>query len=77
MKTAPLAIGTLVRYKPGDGVYGYEDLIEADGRIPAIVMGHSPTRTRIRFQPTRGRVHVLIERSVDVSSLTIVEPVAP
>lgn len=39
-----------VRYRPGKGTYGYEDVIEADGRIAAIVMGHSPTRVRIELQ---------------------------
>lgn len=45
------AVDQRVRYKPGTGTYGYEDYLDADGRIPAVVIGHSPTRVRIRLTP--------------------------
>lgn len=59
-----------VRYKPGGGTYGYEDGVEQDGRIPAVVIGHSPTRVRIKFA-CGGRV---IVRCVDAASLRRVMP---
>lgn len=61
-----------VRYRPGHGTYGYEDAIEQDGRIPATVIGHTPTRVRIRFNvPSHSGIFRprTIERAVDAASL--------
>lgn len=67
-KGAPSAfsVDQRVRYKPGQGTYGYEHLVEDDGRIPAVVVGHSATRVRIRFLQW-DRV-----RCVDAASLEVV-----
>lgn len=62
------SIGDHVRYKPGAGVYGYEDVVEPDGRIPALVIGYSPTKVRIEFRAIKGASAVVI-RSVAESSL--------
>lgn len=61
-----ISIGDAVRYKPGGGTYGYEDLLEADGRIPAEVIGFSRTRVRLRFKAGRVRDTT---RCVDAASL--------
>lgn len=62
-----LKIGDKVRYKPGYGTYGYEDMTENDGRVPAEVVGFTPTRVRVRLTSTRtARVVV---RAVDAESL--------
>ncbi len=42
-------IGQAVRYKPGFGTYGYEDCLEADGRVPAVVVGYTNTRVRLEL----------------------------
>lgn len=47
--SSTLAVGDRVRYQPGRGTYGYEDVVEADGRIPAEVQGFTTTRIRVRF----------------------------
>jgi hypothetical protein len=56
-----------VRYLPGTGSYPYEDAREreGDGRIPAIVVGHSRKRVRIRFRCDG----VEVTRAVDAASL--------
>ena len=38
-----------VRYKPGIGTYGYEHLLETDGRVPVTVVGFTPTRVRVEL----------------------------
>lgn len=81
-------IGQHVRYKPGSGTYGYEDAIEADGRIGGIVMGFTPRRkdtgvARVRVQlclfhcvdGRRGAGHFVM-RAVDAASLTPENPAA-
>lgn len=65
-----IGVGVAVRWKPGTGVYGYEDVIEADGRIPAIVTGHTKTRVRIEFVPTK-IARTAISRAVDAASLAV------
>lgn len=60
--------GQRVRYKPGVGTYGYEDTVEADGRVPGIVVGFTRTRVRVQMRCDRGP----IARAVDAASL---EPV--
>lgn len=70
------AIGDAVRYKPGSGTYGYEDLIQEDGRIPATVIGFGSPQTgrradrgaRVRIEFFRGRT--AIQRSVDAQGLS-------
>jgi hypothetical protein len=58
----------LVRYKPGMGTYGYEEVLERDGRIPAIVVGHTATRVRIELLVERG--HLRRKRvTIDAASL--------
>lgn len=60
-------VGDKVRYKPGYGTYGYEDVLEADGRVPGEVRGH--TRTRVRIS-TRNNAGTLV-RAVDAASLVL------
>jgi hypothetical protein len=60
------AVGDKVRYKPGIGTYGYEDALEADGRVPGVVIGHSTTRVRVRLTLDKGRAW---NRAVDTASL--------
>lgn len=43
-------IGQAIRYRPGQGTYGYEDCVEADGMLPGIVRGHSMTRIRVELR---------------------------
>lgn len=61
-------IGARVRYRPGNGTYGYEDCLEADGRLAAVVAGYSPTRIRLTFLVGRVRN---TERAVDAASLRL------
>jgi hypothetical protein len=68
-------VGEAVRYKPGFGTYGYEDVLdEADGRIAAVVIGFTPRRAdtgipRVRIRFTKpGRI-VNTTRAVDAKSL--------
>ena len=70
-------IGQAVRYKPGSGTYGYEDLLEQDGRVPAVVVGLTPIRrdtgsSRVRIKFTTGRIAGKT-RAVDATSLKNVE----
>jgi hypothetical protein len=67
-KTFP--VGAAVRYKPGVGVYGFEDLVEADGRLPAVVLGYTDTRVRLEVTVPllRGRT---LRRSVNAASLIV------
>jgi len=59
-----------VRYRPGYGTYGFEDAVQADGRIPAVVVGHTPTRVRVRFTvPMVGSKPRTVDRAVDAASL--------
>jgi hypothetical protein len=65
-------IGQRVRYKPGHGTYGYEDVVDADGRVPGEVIGHS--RTRVRVVLTLGsRRGQQVTRAVDAASLIVDE----
>lgn len=68
VREAKFEIGESIRYKPGQGTYGYEDALEDDGRLPGVVVGI--TRTRVRVELTllkRGRAK--ITRAVDAASL--------
>lgn len=58
-----------VRYRPGNGTYGYESAIEDDGRIPAMVVGVTPTRVRVEFTLNEYGVRRRITRAVDAASL--------
>jgi hypothetical protein len=64
---AVFKVGDAVRYKPGFGTYGYEDVLQVDGRIAAVVIGFSPTRVQIKFTQS-GRLKDRT-RAVDVKSL--------
>lgn len=68
-------IGDEVRYKPGKGTYGYEHLLEADGRVSAKVVGHTNTRVVIEIHKAIGGGNrINSRRVVDASSL---EPLYP
>ncbi len=70
------AIGQAVRYKPGVGTYGYEDLVQADGCIPETVTGFGQPQTgaradrgaRVKIEFFRGRLP--IRRAVDATTLS-------
>lgn len=68
MKRRSFKVGDQVWYKPGFGTYGYEDVVDATGRVAAEVIGYSPTRVRIRTFNNRGAV----DRAVDAASLKLV-----
>jgi hypothetical protein len=59
-------IGTLIRYKPGIGTYGYEHLLQGDGRARGRVLGHTAIRVRCVFPWPGGGQTV---RAVDPASL--------
>jgi hypothetical protein len=61
-------VGDHVRYKPGYGTYGYEDVLEADGRIPGVVIGTSLRGFKVRLVLTK-RNGVTLTRSVGAGSL--------
>lgn len=61
------AVGDKVRYRPGVGTYGYEDLAGADGRVPAVVTGRSPSTVRLLIETMPGYFR---KASVDPRSLT-------
>ncbi len=64
--TETFKVGDLVRYRPGNGTYGYEDCLEDDGRLSARVVGFSRTRVRLEF--LLGRIKGT-RRAVDAASL--------
>jgi hypothetical protein len=63
-------VGDVIRYKPGNGTYGYEDAVEADGRIPGIVIEITSTRIRVRLTLAK-RGGMTIIRGVNANSLII------
>jgi hypothetical protein len=70
MKTdVSLGVGDQVRYKPGTGTYGYEESIEADGRLPGIVIGFTATRVKVRLTIKMGGFVRAKDRAVDAESL--------
>ena len=42
-------VGQAIRYLPGFGVYGFEDCLEVDGRLPGVVVAHTATRVSIEL----------------------------
>jgi hypothetical protein len=62
-------VGQAIRYKPGNGTYGYEDALEADGRVQGIVLGHTPTRVRVQLELRTPAIRRSVTRSVDAASL--------
>lgn len=70
-------VGQRVRYKPGQGTYGYEDALGSDGRLPGVVIGHSATRVRVRLQLGGTRQGSLITRCVDARSLLPIADTRP
>jgi len=76
MGKVTFTIGQAIRYKPGFGTYGYEDALEADGRVPGVVLGFTRTRVRIRTRCNGGET----VRAVDAASLApapVTHAVAP
>ncbi len=69
MKTPAFTVGQLVRYKPGYGTYGYEDSLEADGRIPGTVTGFTATRVRVTLRLLVAGRRISKSATVDASSL--------
>ena len=68
----PFSIGQRVRYKPGYGTYGYEDLVESDGRIPAMVLGFGkPQRHGPRVKIEFFRNKTALRRAVDAGNLIL------
>lgn len=68
----PFAVGDHVRYKPGCGTYGYEDVLHADGRLAGTVIGHTPTRVRVRLILDYSRIGGYVQHKtacVDAASL--------
>ena len=63
-------IGQRVRYKPGFGVYGFEDCVDADGRLPGVVLGYTDTRVRLELTLTK-RGGSTVRRSVNAASLVV------
>ena len=63
-------IGAAVRYRPGSGTYGLEDCIEADGRLPGVVRGHTDTRVRLELTLTKRRGQT-VRRAVNAASLIL------
>lgn len=61
--------GQRVRFRPGKGTYGYEDCLEADGRLGALVVGHTTTRVRIELTGNHRRWHDRV--AVDAASLAL------
>lgn len=61
-------VGQSVRYQPGFGTYGYEDCLEVDGRLPGVVIGHTPTRVRVELTLTK-RYSIKVRRTVNADSL--------
>jgi len=65
-------IGQPVRYKPGFGTYGYEDALEADGRLPGVVIGSTPAgKVRVELLLVK-RFHTTVVRTVAAASLEAV-----
>lgn len=75
MKPRTFTIGQAIRYKPGFGTYGYEDVLEADGRIAGVVLGFSRTRIRVELQLTKRRAGSTVIRCVDAASLQAAQEV--
>lgn len=69
---ARFPVGTRVRYKPSDGVYGFEDDTEADGRLPGVVRGHTDTRVQIDLTLAKRR-GATIRRAVNAAQLVRAE----
>lgn len=65
---AKFPIGQAVRYRPGFGVYGFEDCLEDDGRLSGIVRGHTETRVRVTLTLTK-RGGSRVQRAVNAASL--------
>lgn len=72
MKTK-YAVGDRIRYRPGDGTYGYEETLDtsADGRIPGVVVGHTSTRVRVELSIVVAGRRQTMTRAVDAASLKL------
>jgi hypothetical protein len=67
-------VGDPIRYTPGSGTYGYEESIEADGRVPGVVIGFTRTRVRLRLTLTIAGRKSQLDRAVDYASVRRVDP---
>jgi len=65
---ADFPVGQAIRYLPGFGTYGFEDCLEADGRLPGVVLGHTPTRVRIELTLAKRR-GMTVRRAVNAEQL--------
>ena len=70
--TCGFEVGQPARYRPGSGTYGYEHLIETDGRVPVTVVGFTPTRIRIALPNGRCLMNGRSVVAVDAASLEAV-----
>lgn len=61
-------VGAAVRYKPGYGTYGFEDVVDEDGRVPGVVLGYTDTRVRLELTLAKRR-GTTVRRSVNAASL--------
>lgn len=68
-----LKVGAVVRYRPGQGTYGYEHLVEPDGRVPVIIVGFTPTRVRVELPKGRCLINGRSVVAVDAASLEFAE----
>jgi hypothetical protein len=59
-------VGEAIRYKPTPGTY--QDVLEADGRLPGVVVGQTDTRVRVRLTLHK-RYGAEVTRAVDAASL--------
>lgn len=69
-------VGDRVRYKPGTGTYGYEESVQADGRVPGYVLeilkpGGNGLRARVRLTLKMAGRTQQRDRVVAVTSLTV------
>lgn len=67
-------VGDQVRYKPGGGTYGYEDSVEADGRVPGTVIGFTRTRVKVQLMVMFAGRRSPVDRRVEAKSLDRQEP---
>lgn len=64
-------IGAAVLYRPGFGVYGYEDCVDANGRLSGVVLGYTDTRIRLELSLAKRGPGLTVRRSVNAASLTL------
>lgn len=65
---AAFPLGCAIRYLPGFGVYGFEDALEDDGRLPGVVLAHTQTRISVELTLTK-RGRATVRRAVNAEQL--------